>query len=1087
MKPFFSIIIQIGHKLFTVFVVHTIMTQRIRTAIKKGVMLSVSMALACLLLAQATLAANAVSPESFVPLGSNNDLYPVLYDNTNGLPTAEANDIAQTSEGFIWIACYAGLIRYDGNTFERLDSTEGLNSISCLLVDRKDRLWIGTNDNGVALMEKGEVRFWNEEDGLGSPKIREIAEDGDGCIYVGTTSGIVMFDPDLNMTPLTDSRIANAYVDRMVPGDDELVYCTTSGNEMFILRDGNLVNIYENSDSVIENITAIYPDPKVPGKVYYGTEKSGIYLVDIKAGPESAEHIDIDPLYSVNEMKQIGDRLWICSRGGVGMVDEKGFHAMKELPLNNSIETMLEDYEGNLWFTSSRQGVMKLVTNRFSDIFLEYNIPETVVNSTCLFEGNMYIGSDTGLTVINEKGIVDSIPVTSAQMASGEPFEGTDLIEILSDSRIRSIIRDSRDRLWISSWQNLGLLCYDHGALTIFNKENGLLSDRVRAVYERQDGSMMVAITGGLNIIKDGRVTGTYDESSGIINTETLTVCEAPNGDMLLGSNGDGIYVLNDEGIRIIDRKDGMTSGVVMRIKYDEENKVFWLVTGNSLAYMTEDYELTTIHNFPYPDNFDIFKNSNGFMWILSSDGIYIVPDDELLANEEINPIHYGMANGLPCIATSNSYNEVTKDGDLYIAGRSGVAKVNIEEPLEEVNDLKMAVPYVEVNDKPVFPDDKGNFVIPHSAKKLAICGFVYNYSLNDPTISFMLKGFDKEFMTTRRSDFGPIYYTNLPGGKYTFLMELKDAMGKDSKELSVRITKQKAFYEQTAFIIGALVSAAIAFLLIVQHIVRRKLKAVEKRHREEREREQVTRELHMANRIQTSVLPHEFPPFPDRREFDLFASMDPALDVGGDFYDFFFTDEDHLWLVIADVSGKGIPAALMMMNTKVLLKSFSHTSDSPAEVLAMANREICESNQTDMFVTVWMAILDIPSGKLTAANAGHEYPVLGNSATGFELIRDKHGLVIGGMEGVTYQDYEIQLEPGDKIFVYTDGVPEATDANKKMFGTDRMLDALNKDKDADPEIMLENVYKAIGDFVGTAEKFDDLTMLGFEYHGPVK
>ena len=1044
-----------------------------------------SLLLACLLVIPAAQVAGAVSSESFEPLNDEFDFYPVLYDNTNGLPTAEANDIVQTSDGFIWIACYAGLIRYDGRSFVRLDSTEGINSISCLLVDEKDRLWIGTNENGIAVMENGKFRFWGEEDGLGSSKVRELAEDDNGYIYAGTATGIVMFSPDLEMTRLTDSRIVNAYIDNMVPGSDGLIYCTTNVDEMFILRDGNLVNFYENDDSGIENITSIYPDPKVPGKVYYGTEKSGVYHFDIKAGLESAEHIDIDPLYSVNWMQIVDDRLWICSRGGIGMVDEDGFHDLTYLPLNNSIDTMMEDYQGNLWFTSSRLGVMKLVSNRFENIFDKYDIPETVVNSTCLLDGNMYIGTDTGLVVIDSKGIVDSVPVTSAQTASGGEFSASNLVSLLSDSRVRSVIRDSKDRLWITSWQNMGLLCYDHGELTVYNKDEGLLSDRVRSVYETKDGAMLVALTGGMNVIKDGKITATYDENSGIINEETLITCEAPNGDMLLGSNGDGIYIINDQGLRNIDKENGLTSGVVMRIKYDEEYKVFWLVTGNSIAYMTEDYEVTTVHNFPYPDNLDIIKNSKGDMWILSSDGIYVVPAEELLANEKIEPVHYGIANGLPCIATSNAYNEITADGDLYISGRSAVARINIEDALEEVMDVKMAVPWIEVDDVVTFPDAKGVFTIPAGADKLAICGYVFDYSLTDPTVGFKLKGFDKDMMTSRRSDFDSVYYTNLRGGKYTFVMELKDALGRESKSLSTTIIKEKAFYETTAFFIGSLLAASITLLLVVQRFVKRRLDLLEKKHREERERETVMNELHMANQIQTSVLPHEFPPFPERNEFELFASMDPAREVGGDFYDFFMIDDDHLCLVIADVSGKGIPAALFMMNVKLMLKSYAHSGVAPSEALEWANKEICENNQAEMFVTVWLGILEISSGKLVAANAGHEYPVIGHPDTGFELVKDKHGLVIGGMEGMEYQDYELQLAPGDRLFVFTDGVPEATNANNEMFGTDRMLDALNAGRDVSPEEMLENVYKAVGEFVGDAEKFDDLTMLGMAYHGP--
>ena len=249
-------------------------------------------------------------------------------------------------------------------------------------------------------------------------------------------------------------------------------------------------------------------------------------------------------------------------------------------------------------------------------------------------------------------------------------------------------------------------------------------------------------------------------------------------------------------------------------------------------------------------------------------------------------------------------------------------------------------------------------------------------------------------------------------------------------------------------------------------------------------EKERIGAELQTAATIQNSMLPHIFPPFPERDEFDLYASMDPAREVGGDFYDFFLVDEDHLCIVIADVSGKGIPAALFMMVSKLILQSYALLGQSAAEVLTSANDAICTNNQAEMFVTVWVGILEISTGKLTAANAGHEFPVLKRAGGDFELFRDKHGFVIGGMEGLKYKQYELQLEPGDKLFLYTDGVPEATDANQELFGTERMLTALNEAKDQNPEKLLLSVRQAVDAFVKEAEQFDDLTMLCVEYKG---
>ena len=248
-------------------------------------------------------------------------------------------------------------------------------------------------------------------------------------------------------------------------------------------------------------------------------------------------------------------------------------------------------------------------------------------------------------------------------------------------------------------------------------------------------------------------------------------------------------------------------------------------------------------------------------------------------------------------------------------------------------------------------------------------------------------------------------------------------------------------------------------------------------------EKERISTELDLASKIQKGMLPGIFPPFPERKEFDLFASMTPARDVGGDFYDFFLIDEDHLALVIADVSGKGVPGALFMMVSQTILKNNAMIGKSVGEILAMTNDVICASNKMEMFVTVWMGILEISTGKIRAANAGHEYPALMKDGC-FRLYRDRHSFVIGGMEGMRYREYELQLQKGEKLFLYTDGLPEAANAGVEMFGTGRMIEALNANADLSPQGILSGMKNAVDVFVGDAEPFDDLTMLCLEYIG---
>ncbi len=250
-------------------------------------------------------------------------------------------------------------------------------------------------------------------------------------------------------------------------------------------------------------------------------------------------------------------------------------------------------------------------------------------------------------------------------------------------------------------------------------------------------------------------------------------------------------------------------------------------------------------------------------------------------------------------------------------------------------------------------------------------------------------------------------------------------------------------------------------------------------------EKERIGAELDMASKIQASQLPSLFPPFPNRKEFSLYASMTPAKEVGGDFYDFFMVDQDHIALVMADVSGKGVPAALLMMVARVLIKSSLQNGKDPAAALESVNSQLCESNEAGYFVTMWVAVLEISTGKGVAANAGHEHPVLRRAGGQYELVIYRHSVPVGTMDGIPFKQHEFALNPGDSVFVYTDGVAEATNGNNELYGTERMLSALNSDPDAQPTQVLTNVMDDINRFVDGAEQFDDITMLCFRYLGP--
>ena len=264
----------------------------------------------------------------------------------------------------------------------------------------------------------------------------------------------------------------------------------------------------------------------------------------------------------------------------------------------------------------------------------------------------------------------------------------------------------------------------------------------------------------------------------------------------------------------------------------------------------------------------------------------------------------------------------------------------------------------------------------------------------------------------------------------------------------------------------------------------RRRIRQVTtEQERLKRQQERITAELDIAKNIQASTLPSVFP---SRPEFDMYASMTPAKEVGGDFYDFFLIDLDHLGLVIADVSGKGVPAALFMMISKQILRNKALVGGTPAQVLTSVNTNLSENNVNAMFVTIWFGILTISTGELIASNAGHEYPFITDETGNYRLYKDPHGLACAVIDGMLYDDYTVTLKPGDRLFLYTDGVAEANAPNGELFGPERTEEALNKYKDLSPQEQVESVHKEINAFAGEHEQFDDITMLCLHYKGPV-
>lgn len=757
--------------------------------------------------------------------GINADYTSVLYDSTNGMPTSEANAIAQSSDGFIWLGGYSGLVRYDGNTFYRYDSTSGISSVFALYVDDNNRIWIGTNENGVAMLDFDETKVYGRVEGIRSHSVRSITEDKNGNIIIGTTQGLAYIDgTTLEIHSIDDPQINQEYVNNLEKDSEGNVYGLTSDGALFTLEDLAVTAFYPAERIGGEQANSLYADPDMPGIVYIGTIGSEVITATVSdKNLTVTDTRSVLPLNNINSMVKRGDDLWITGTNGLGYLDDGGkYHGLGDTPMNYSITNAMVDHEGNLWFTSTRQGVMKIVPDRFMDIGKLAELDSRVVNTTCINGGKLYLGTDSGLEILN---------------TGDYSLMEDELTAYLAGVRIRCIKNDDMGRLWLCTHGDTGLVCYDpkDSSITSFNESNGLEANRVRTVLPRSDGSVAAATGNGVFIVDDGKITAHYGQENGIAVPEILTVEEDENGVLYLGSDGDGIYVVDGNRVSRMGVDDGLTSEVILRIKRDDERGLMWIITSNSIEYI-KDGEVKAVSQFPYSNNYDIFFDDNGDAWVLSSNGIYIANVDDLIKNESIDYDFYNLRSGLPYMATGNSRDYLADDGTLYIAGTTGVCAVNINADDPESSNVSLVVPAVEIDDREVILRNDSSVSLPAGSKRLVIKAYALAYGLSNPTISYWLEGFDTEPIITNKQELTPISYTNLDGGKYKFHMSLlDDKTGEKIDSVELVISKEHSIYDNALFWLALIILAVAATGIAMYRMFSSRQQALLKKQEEDK------------------------------------------------------------------------------------------------------------------------------------------------------------------------------------------------------------------------------------------------------------
>ena len=996
-----------------------------------------------------------------------------VFDVESGLPFLGYLTVAQTPDGFLYAGGYGGLVRYDGKRFERV---KGIDSVVSLFVSKDGSLWIGTNGGKLIRMAgNDELTVYGKEEGLDVVGIRAICEDAAGTLVFGTDKGVYTLDGTGSIRIMDDKRLQTCYVNQLSVDADGTIYGSDYDGNVFVIRDLS-VAAYLEGDTIPGQVQSVFGDALHEDMIYIGTTGSEVLHGRMTQPADKYELIETEGLLNINVIRQVGERLWISSDGGVGFIEADGaFHRLAD-PAFNSVVFMQADYEGNLWFASSRNGLIRISESNFADLNQIAELSERVVNTTWMADDLLYVGTDTGLLILNSEG----------QLVEN------DFYELLKNARIRSIKGDSKGNMWFCTFSDYGLVCRSKdGNYRTYTQDDGMLSNYIRTVYEMEDGTIAVSVTGGVQLLRNGRIEQSFDESSGIPTTSILSLSEDHEGRLMLGTNGRGIYMIDGDRTVPYPIEDEMDSGVIMGIKRDDRRDCFWIITGGTLCCL-KDGAARPLSGLPEELStngcYDVLCTDSRMVYLLCNTGIFVMDGDALVAGERAEYELYNSKNGLPHMVTPNSRSYVSESGDAYIACSDGLTRVNINQEHSAKATPRLTIAFIDVNasQQLMRVTDGQTITVPAGTHRLSIYPYVLYYGLGDPKVSYYLEGFDQEPMTSTKMDLEAVSYTNLPGGTYTFHLDLED--GEENRPgVSVTVIKEKAFYERPEFWAAVVVAALLMIAGIVRLMLRQQARTLERKAAEEarqKEEERIGRELNTAASIQAGALPSIFPAFPDRKEFDIYASMTPAKEVGGDFYDFFMVDDNHLGMVIADVSDKGVPAALFMMSAKMIIASHAKMGKSPAEVMTAANEALCVNNKEEMFVTVWLGILELSSGILTCSNAGHECPAVRGGDGIFRIFRDKHGMILGGYEESKYKEYELTLAPGDAVFVYTDGVPEANNAEGEFYGLKRMEAALNQAAKESPQGILAAVKADVEKFVNGATQFDDLTMLCIAYNG---
>ena len=801
-------------KLLTLLLLHAVM-RVIRRFVNRGEVKPAEGAekvLPALLILALCLAPAVARAEGEAELVDYNNYVQTIYSSNNGLPCGEANDIAQTNDGILWIGTYAGLYRYNGREFRWMDDYESVRNVNVLYVDEEGRLWIGTNDNGLSICINEKIaNVVDQSKGLPSNSVRSIIQSTDGYYYIGTTGSMQILALNNGLKRVNTLWEVN-YADKIAADQNGHVAAITSDGRLFLLEEGQIVCSRQITDAQeLYNSCCFDGD----GLLLAGTSTNRIYVYDISSGAFELRAIrECEGLSNINDLYYLDNgELFISADNGVGyMSRENSFHAINTNDFNNSIDNMLIDYQGNLWFTSSRLGLLRMAPSAFKDVYSTVGMPSRVVNTVTKWGNEYYFGTDKGLDVVDENC---QRRVTNA------------LTLKLDGVRIRCMLTDSRDHLWICTYGSGLLEVAPDGTEYLYNSENGSFGNRARVVSELSDGTIMAAGDTGISFIRDHEVQRTIGYSDGLINSMILTITELSDGTILAGTDGDGVAVLVDgEVSRMLRREDGLSSEVILRSVRDTKSDGVFLVTSNGLCYMEPDMTVRPLNNFPYFNNYDIWAKDDDTLFVMSSAGIYVVDRDEVLADRsDLNYDLLDTRRGLNSALTANSWNYSDEHGNLFLPCDKGVFIIDTARYAAGTNAYRMSINSVRLDNAVQSVERGAPIEVGRGVTKIELYPEIINYTIQDPNVGYWLEGFDNHWTILPQSNLTTVTYTNLASGDYTFHLAVFDNSQENIlEEREYSLVKAREIYDNQWFIVYVVFVPMLAVIWFTWYVMRARI-----------------------------------------------------------------------------------------------------------------------------------------------------------------------------------------------------------------------------------------------------------------------